>query len=117
MENKEWLSSLKLGDKVVVCSWSWSYSLRYNESTVEKITPKGFIKVNGLLYNPNNGYLRGSGGSKLLCPDDKETKEKVKDYKRDCFVKSVLYSMRNVVNITFDQAVKIKDILGEVQEK
>ena len=80
MPNKEWLSSLKAGDKVVVCTWRWT-NTRYIEATVEKVTPKGFIKVDGTLYYPKNGYARG-GGSEILCPDDEDVRKNSNSIKK-----------------------------------
>ena len=111
MPNKEWLSSLKAGDKVVVCIWRWT-STSYREKIVEKITPKGFIKVDDTLYYPKDGYARG-GGSKILCPDDEDVRKKLESYQKESFVKNVLYKMRNVSIITLDQAIRINRILNE----
>ena len=52
-EMKNWIENLKVGDYVFV-SWRMGTSLR----KVEAITPKGNIKVNGMIFN-KNGSERG----------------------------------------------------------
>lgn len=51
--NKEWLESLKVGDKVFVRG-HFTKAIR----PVEKIN-KGSIKVGGTLYNKTDGYQKG----------------------------------------------------------
>lgn len=109
--NNKWLSELKEGDKVVINSWSYTYN-SYTEEVVQKITPKGFIKVNDILFDPNSGYSR-SGRSCLLNPNDNDTKEKLENYKKSRFIISVLKKMCNVRDLTFEQAIKIYEILNE----
>lgn len=109
--NNKWLSELKEGDKVVINSWNYTYN-SYEEEVVQKITPKGFIKVNDILFNPNSGYSRSSG-SRLLNPNDNDTKEKLENYKKSRLIRSVLNKMCNVRDLTFEQAVKINEILKE----
>ena len=109
--NNQWLSELKEGDKVVIYSWGFSYN-SYKEEVVQKITPKGFIKVNDILFKPDSGYSR-SGGSCLLNPNDNDTKEKLENYKKSIFIRSVLNKTWNVRDLTYEQAIKIYEILNE----
>ncbi len=76
MNNNEWLKSLKPGDKIIVDS---SKILKqYFISTIEKVTPKGWIKVkdvngyfkDGRQYSTNFGF-----GVRLI----KYTEEKYKE--------------------------------------
>ena len=113
--SKEWLSKLKEGDRVVVYSWGWANS-SYKESVVEKITPKGFIKVNGSLFNPNDGYRRGDGGACLQNPNDNEVMERVKKYQEDSFIRTILVDMWETRKITYEQAIEIDRILGDVEK-
>lgn len=113
--SKEWLSKLKEGDRVVVYSWGWANS-SYKESVVEKITPKGFIKVNGSLFNPNDGYRRGDGGACLQNPNDNEVMERVKKYQEDSFIRKILVDMWETRKITYEQAIEIDRILGDVEK-
>lgn len=113
--SKEWLSQLKEGDKVVVYSYGWGNS-SYNERVVEKITPKGFIKVNGSLFNPNDGYRRGDGGACLQNPNDNEVMEKVKKYRKDMFISKILRDMWETRCLTYEQAIEIDRILGDEEK-
>lgn len=109
--NNKWLSELKEGDKVVVNSWCFSYN-SYMEEVVQKITPKGFIKVNDILFNPDSGYSRSSG-SRLLNPNDNDTKEKLENCKKSIFIRSVLNKIWSIRDLTYEQAIKIYEILNE----
>lgn len=113
MKNNDWISSLKAGDNVVVHFWSWS-DKSYKQSVVEKVTPKGFVKVNGILYNSIDGRARGDFRSCLLNPEDDETKKKVMLYQKEAFARGVLKKMWDIRGITFEQAVKINEILNGV---
>lgn len=111
--SKEWISKLKKGDMVIVHSWSAGYSC-YTEETVQKVTPKGFIKVNGSLFNQNDGMARGRGswsGSCLMDSNDESAKEQVKKYRMECYVGRVLRKIRNIPNLTYEQAIEIDRIL------
>lgn len=113
--SKEWLSKLKEGDRVVVYSWGWANS-SYEESVVEKITPKGFIKVNGSLFNPNDGYRRGESGACLYDPNEDDVMERVKKYQEDSFIRKILVDMWETRKITYEQAIEIDRILGDVEK-
>lgn len=97
---------LKAGDKVFV---------RYNGSTllscVEKVTPKGFVKVNGILYD-YDGYQRG-GDSWYKSRIELATEEMILEYTREEFVRATIKKMREVTKITYEQAVAINAILSE----
>ena len=116
--SKKWLSQLKEGDMVVLHSWSAGYSC-YIEETVQKVTPKGFIKVNGSLFNPNDGMARSRGswsGSCLMDANDESVKEQVKKYRMECYVGRVLRKIRNIPDLTYEQAIEIDRILGDVEK-
>lgn len=112
MEYKEWLKRLKVGDQVVVRTWSWVGST-YDFKKVEKVTPTGFIRVDGILYKPHDGEAR-SGGSRLLDPDDRETFELTLAYSQKKFVKRTINKIQNISSnsMTYDQAVEIAKIMG-----
>lgn len=57
MDYKEWLSQLKVGDKVIISRAHWGSKM----SKVEKITPSGMIKVDGRMFN-KDGRERGNNG-------------------------------------------------------
>lgn len=96
---------LKAGDKVFV---------RYNGnsllSCVEKVTPKGFVKVNGTLYD-YDGYQRG-GDSWHKSRIEPATEEMILEYTHERFVRATIKKMHEVAKITYEQAVSIDAILN-----
>lgn len=102
------LKDLKVGDYVLVC-----YNSSKRIKKIEKITPKGFIKVDGTLYN-QNGDERG-GNVWFLSHIKPATKEEVKAYlkqeKEQKYIRQVI-SYINSIPMTFEQATRIADILG-----
>jgi hypothetical protein len=77
------LKDLKAGDQVFM-----SQGDDYIVKTVEKITPKGFIKVDGRLFN-QDGIERCSGYHwKKILPINDETMEKVRRVKHDLAIKN-----------------------------
>ena len=112
MEYREWLKQLKTGGDVVIRTWNWGGS-GYANAKVEKITPTGFIRVEGILYKPNDGNSR-SGNSNLLDPNDENTIKLLKEYTEKTFVKQTMYKIRNTSNenITYEQAIAIRKIMG-----
>lgn len=57
------LSDLKAGDKVLQFYSAWS-GCRKSVEVVEKITPSGLIKVDGLLFY-KNGLVRGGSNTRI----------------------------------------------------
>lgn len=112
MEYREWLKQLKAGDDVVIRAWSWGGS-GYTNAKVEKITPTGFIRVEGVLYKPQDGNSR-SGNSGLLDPNDETTIKILKKYKENNFVRETMDKIRetNYNDVTYEQAVAIRKIMG-----
>lgn len=96
---------LKVGDKVFVHSIGCRFL-----ATVEKVTPKFYVKVNGNLYD-HNGILRGGGAwhKSHIEPADEEM---IAEYNRERFVRETLKKMREVNQITYEQAVAIDAILN-----
>lgn len=112
-----WLQKLKPGDKVVVHSWYAFGGCTYEVKVIEKITPTGFIKVDGLLYKKNGCVRNVHGNSKLLNPDDGDVMNKVKAYQEKKFISNVLYRLRNLNSLTVQQANKFKSLLDEVKKE
>lgn len=101
------LSNLKVGDEVIL-------SQRFNNDRVvkiEKITPKGFIKIGNYLFYPN-GKERG-GNRWYPCHISIATKEKTEIIKRKSFCRQTLNFLHELKEITYDQAVKIMEVLGD----
>lgn len=104
MVNKE-LKNLQVGDLVFVY-----YSHCTCIKAVQKITPSGLIKVNGLLFNVD-GYLRGRD---RYCTTHIEiaTPDKIEDFKKRVYVKKTFTNLQNltVEDISFEQAQEINRI-------
>lgn len=112
MEYREWLKQLKAGDDVVIRTWNWGGS-SYTNAKVEKITPTGFIRVEGILYKLQDGNSR-SANSGLLDPNDETTIKLLKKYKENKFVRETVNKIRstNYNDVTYEQAVAIRKIMG-----
>jgi len=109
MNEKEWIKNLKVGDEVIVVSRGCGGTERI--SKIDRITPKGFLSIGGDLFKLN-GNLRGQSWKWLREPT-KENKLKIQQRGtiRKCF-----QTMDKVVDVTYEQAVKILEIL-EVQNE
>lgn len=111
MEYREWLKQLKTGDEVIVSCWN--YGTTYRKEKVEKVTPTGLIRVDGILYKPHNGLSR-SEYSQLHDPNDEKTIKTVQEWKENNFVLRVLNKFRSIDynTVTYEQAVEICKIMG-----
>ena len=101
--------NLKAGDKVFV----W-YTGSCRLDVVEKITPKGFIKVSGSLFT-KDGLERGGSGW-YHTSIEPATEEKIAEYNRERFIRATIKRMREIPKISYEQAVQINEILGLVLE-
>lgn len=93
---------IKAGDTVIVCNTLHGRSI----DKVEKITPSGFIKVNGKLYN-KDGLCRGTHSSYI----EVASEEKIVEVEQECFVRNTLRRLNSLKSLTYGQAVKIDKIL------
>lgn len=100
------LEELKVGDKVFVCGRFYKAL-----SEVEKITPAGFIKVDGILYDKHRSQ-RGGGINGLIII--KATDSAIEEFKREVFTNNTLRELHSLKEISYEQAVKIRDILNPV---
>lgn len=96
---------VKVGDRVLVYG-RWNKSLH----TVEKITPKGNIRIsNGTLYD-----IRGSEKTKdawnrtTIVP---LTPELENELRKEVLVNKTIEVMHTIQTITYDQAIKVREIL------
>lgn len=116
MQNNEWLKKLKAGDEVVVCG-----RYHYTRQLVEKITPKGFIKVNGVLYNPDSGNARGGDvywAQSLLDINAPRTQEHLIEQHKKGFVARTRKEVAEFCNqMTYGQAVKLKDFIASIKDE
>ncbi len=100
----EWIKNLKVGDKVFVC-WRMGRSLK----TVEKITPKGYIKVGGSLYNADGSERNSDIWSR--CYLSEATPEAIRLFTEQATIKRAIKLMQETKEITLEQASKIIDLL------
>lgn len=111
MVNKE-LENLQVGDLVFVY-----YHSRICIKAVQKITPTGLIKVDGLLFN-TDGYLRGRD---RYCTTHIEiaTPERIEDFKKRVYIKKTFSDLRDlkVEDISFEQAQEINRIFNNFISK
>ena len=106
MSKSNWIKELKVGDKV----FTYAYGKKHLH-TVERITPKGCIKVNGQFYT-KKGILIGNGQYKnnfLI----QATEESIIDYENNAFINAVTREMRKTPynSLSFEKASKIAEIL------
>lgn len=100
----EWIKNLKVGDKVFVC-WRMGRSLR----SVEKITPKGYIKIGGSLYNTDGSERNSDVWSR--CHLSEATPEAIKLFGEQLTIKRAMQLMQSTKEITLEQANKIIELL------
>lgn len=98
--------NLKVGDIVFVTG-------RFGRSLhqVEKITPKGFIKVAGTLYT-KDGYQRGSDGWTFTSIHPASAEE-IEQFKKEKFIAAVVRKLHSVSELQYEQAVEINNLLFE----
>lgn len=104
----DFLKTLKAGDRVIRHSWSWMNN-SYFETTVKRVTPKGFFNVDGFLFYPD-GRCR-SGGQQLLDPNDPENRKALSRYRKEQTIRDAIRKMQNCRNLQYEQAVQILKIL------
>lgn len=104
--------NLKVGDFVFV-----NGRFRRSLHQVEKITPKGFIKVNGSLYT-KRGWVRG-GDSFAFATIQPASAEEIEQFRKEKLVADVIEKMHSVTELSYEKAVAINGILfdGEQGEK
>lgn len=107
--NKSWLKELKKDDLVFVRGFNGQTNLY----SIEKITPKGNIKVGGGLYNPETGLRKTSDVfdfSKL----EEATPEKVQKFRQNNIIKDTLTILANlrIKDITYEQFLQLRKILN-----
>lgn len=106
----DWIENLKVGDYVFV-SWRMGTSLR----KVQKITPKGNIKVNGIMFNKNGSERGGDVWSNRYLSE--ATPEAIKSFRDEITIKKAIKLMREIKTITLEQANKIIELLDHPTEK
>ena len=79
---------------------------------VEKITPKGFIKVDGVFYR-KDGSQRGSQDPWYHTWISPASDEEIEQFQKDRFVAAVVRRLNSISNLRYEQAVAINRILEE----
>ena len=110
--DKEWLKQLKPGDEVV---YYYSRGFGYSENIrkVDKITPKGFIRVGGVLFNPDTGYARGDYGCSIYKPTE-EIKKRIYETAVIKKARLLLGTLKNA-DMTYERAVEIIKIFSDTE--
>lgn len=90
-----WIENLKVGDNVFV-NRRGGCSLR----RVEKITPAGNIKVNGLLFNANGQERGGDVWSKSFLSE--ATPEEIKSFRERLTIQKAIELMQETKTITLE---------------
>ena len=106
----EWIENLKVGDLVFV-----SCRLGKSLKKVEKITPKGYIKVGATLFNKDGSERGGDIWNKYFISE--ATPENVKKFQEKLIINKALRIMREKRVITLEQAYKIIELLDHPTEK
>jgi hypothetical protein len=106
----EWIENLKVGDFVVV-----SCRLGRSLKKVEKITPKGYIKVGNTLFNKDGSERGGDIWNKYFISE--ATPEKIKSFQEKLIINKAIKIMRAKTEITLEQAYKIIELLDHPTEK
>lgn len=104
-----WIEKLKVGDEVFV-----NYRFGCSLHAVQKITPAGNIKVNGLIFNANGQERGGDVWNKSFL--SKATPEEIKSFRELLTIKKAIKLMRETKTITLEQAETIIDLLSERRE-
>ena len=97
------LSNAKVGDKVIIRGHFCDEEV----GVIEKITPKGYLKVGGCLYY-TNGVERATGWytSNIKLATDEE----IEKIEKRSFCRKVLNKLHALKDISYEQAVLIENI-------
>lgn len=106
----KWIENLKVGDLVFV-----RYRLGQSLKKVEKITPKGYIKVGGTLFDKSGTECGGNIWNKEFISE--ATPEKIKSFQEKLIINKAIKIMRSKAEITLEQAYKIIELFDHPTEK
>ena len=109
--DKGWLKQLKPGDEVIFCYNDYKGSEAV--AKVEKITPKGYIKVRGISFTPTTGRPHGDYRCMIYKPTE-EIKKRI--YKTAVIKKArLLLSALKNADMTYERAVEIIKIFSDTE--
>lgn len=109
---KDWIKNLKVGDKVIVTT-----NLRGERiSTVQGITPKGFVKVDGMLFHQDGSQRTTSWYYSRI---EEYSEEKAEQMRQQRIIDEAFGRMRccNKNKIDYEMAVKILKILAPTESE
>lgn len=92
-------------------------STKYRDTvhTVDKVTPTGRIKIENIYYNKYS--IEMGGGTWRWSSLHEATPEALNEIAKTQTIKKALWLVRNVSDITFEQAVKLIDVLEDKEVK
>ena len=105
----DWIKNLKVGDYVFVF-WRGGRALK----KVEKITPAGNIKVNGILFNDSGMERGGDTWSRSYLAE--ATQEEITSFRKELTIQRALRLMHETKEVTLEKALKIIEILEDKTE-
>lgn len=109
--DREWLNSLKPGDEVIFCYNGYNNSEAV--AKVEKITPKGYIKVRGVLFTPRTGRPHGDYRCMIYKPTE-EIKKRIYETAVIKKARLLLGTLKNA-DMTYERAVEIIKIFSDTE--
>lgn len=95
---------MKAGDLVILTRKKWMFIEEYVVK-IEKVTPKGYIKVKDMLFYPD-GRPRGKHRYRI----EVATEEKITHYYEEKFISEILKILKNIDELTYEQAVELGDL-------
>ena len=108
MNDMAFLKKLKPGDTVIVYQLHWYQTMEYVK-TVEEVTPTGFIKVMGKLFDPVTGRGRGDCNRYGLI---EATQERLQQHYEITYVQETLAMLKELNNLTYAQAQTIRSAIN-----
>lgn len=112
--SKEFINNLKIGDKVVLELWGRWCKSSYTIEKVEKITPSGLVKVNGILFYPD-GNARGNYNAKIYDANISENLELVKETENEMFIRQTVNKIKKFRwdLISYEEAKELDYLLNK----
>lgn len=102
--------NLKPGDKVFILG---RHLLELDE--VEKITPSGLIRVDGVLYR-KDGSQRGGVDPWYRTFIKPASTEEIEQFQKEQFVSAVIRKLQSIKSLSYEQAVAVHNLLFRNEE-
>lgn len=82
---------------------------------MESITPKGLVKVNGILFYKNR-WTRGEHRANIYDATIPENIEMVETSKKEQFIRNTIVKLRNcnLNGMTYEEAVELNNIIKKI---